>query len=245
MQDHQFKPDPIQADPVDHLLGKIAHRKDGFEAARVKLLGAALKLVPFDGWTPLMIQKAAQDADLATDQIEVLFPDRVADLLDFWHGDADEAMLSKMSGDEFSSLKIRQKITQALIFRLDYLAPHKEATRRAAATLALPHMAPKGVKLTWRSADRVWQALGDSSLDFNYYSKRTILAGVWGSTLTKWLGDESENHQATLEFLDQRIANVMQFEKWKADWKKRDIDIARTFKEGVIPALAKLRYPGR
>jgi len=101
------------------------------------------------------------------------------------------------------------------------LKPHKEATRRAAAFLTLPPHAAMGAKLLYRTVDAIWRAIGDTSTDFNFYTKRAILAAVYSSTLMRWFTDDSDGETATQEFLDNRIENVMQFEKLKADFRER------------------------
>jgi ubiquinone biosynthesis protein COQ9 len=71
----------------------------------------------------------------------------------------------------------------------------------------------------YRSVDAMWRAAGDVSTDFNFYTKRGILAGVYGSTLVRWFADASADEAATNEFLAARIDNVMQLEKFKAKAK--------------------------
>ena len=70
--------------------------------------------------------------------------------------------------------------------------------------------------LLWGTCDKIWTALGDTSDDVNWYSKRATLSGVYSATLLYWMGDTSEGHQATWSFLDRRIDDVMQIEKLKA-----------------------------
>src|SRR5881392_4319354 len=88
--------------------------------------------------------------------------------------------------------------------------------RRAAAFLTLPQNAPTAMTLLYRTVDRMWYAAGDTSTDFNFYTKRAILAGVYSSTLLYWLNDRSEGGEATWAFLDRRINDVMKFEELKS-----------------------------
>jgi ubiquinone biosynthesis protein COQ9 len=81
---------------------------------------------------------------------------------------------------------------------------------------ALPHYAPEGTRLVWETCDAIWNALGDTSRDVNWYTKRATLSGVFVSTVLFWLGDESSDFTETKDFLERRIENVMQFEKAKA-----------------------------
>ena len=99
----------------------------------------------------------------------------------------------------------------------------REVVRRAVALFALPHLAPEGARALWNTADAIWTALGDTSEDYNWYTKRATLSGVYSSTVLFWLGDDSAGHQATWEFLDRRIEDVMQFEKLKAGVEKNPL----------------------
>jgi len=117
-------------------------------------------------------------------------------------------------------MKIRERIATAVKTRLAILKPHKEAARRAAAMLSLPMHVALGTKLVYRTVDAMWRAAGDTSTDFNFYTKRGILAGVYGSTAMRWFNDTSEDEKPTEEFLAARIENVMQFEKFKAKAKE-------------------------
>ena len=211
---------------------------DGFEAARRVLLPKALEMAPFDGWTATMLAAAAREAGISSATLAAAFPQGARDLIRYWSETSDAEMRRAMDAPEFSVLKVRQKVAFAVCARLDVLRPHKEAARRAAAYLALPQNAALAARLAWASADAIWRGLGDKSTDFNFYSKRGILTGVWTSVFVYWLGDDTEGEAPTKAFLDARIDNVMQIEKVKA--KVRDL--------GGDPAapigwLAKLRYP--
>ena len=76
-------------------------------------------------------------------------------------------------------------------------------------------------RIGWRSADLMWRIAGDTATDYNHYTKRLILSGVYGSTLLVWLDDQSEGWMETGAFLDRRLADVMRFEKWKANWTRQ------------------------
>ena len=211
---------------------------DGFETVRTALLKAALAEAPFEGWTAAMMDNASALAGVAPAAHEAAFPRGVRDLLRFWSQETDAAMRAAMEAPAFAGLKIREKVAFAGRARRDVLRPHKEAARRAAALTALPPYAFLGAELAWGTADAIWRGLGDKSTDFNFYSKRGILTGVWTSTFARWLADDEEGEAATLAFLDARIDNVMQIEKAKARVRKLGLDPA-----APIRALARLRYP--
>jgi ubiquinone biosynthesis protein COQ9 len=129
-------------------------------------------------------------------------------------------MRARLAQVDMAALKIRMRIALAVKTRIAILRPHKEAARRAAAFLSLPPHAPLAAKLLYRTVDAIWRAAGDTATDFNFYSKRGILAGVYTATLLRWFNDASEDEGPTDAFLAARIENVMQFEKFKARAKK-------------------------
>ena len=214
--------------------------EDPFDDVRRQLLSVALALAVFEGFTPLMLRNAAAKAGLAPGSLAAAFPRGPIDLVEFWSAEAERASAEALSDECARSLKIREKVALGVEARLAFLRPDKEAARRAAAYLALPHNAPTAARLVWNAADAIWRALDDPSTDFNFYSKRAILSGVWTSTFARWLADDSSDEAATKAFLAARIENVMQFEKLKAKARDNGFDA-----EGMFGWLAKLRYPER
>ena len=213
---------------------------DPFASVRERILPEALELAVFDGFTPIMMDNAARAAGVSPAELAAAYPAGVADLMVQWSAAADFYAASALKTAEAAEMRIREKVAHGVEARLQYLEPHKEAARRAAATLALPHMAPLASRLVWSTADAIWRGLGDKSTDFNFYTKRAILSGVWLSTFTRWLADESHDMAATREFLQARIDNVMQFEKLKATAKKYQVDPT-----GPFSWLGRLRYPAK
>ena len=191
-----------------------AHQSD--EALKEAVLRAALKDAAFDGFSDGLLTKAGQDAGADKAELARLFPDGPLSLIEYFSTSTDAAMEEKLSATDLSARKIRERIKIAVMTRLWLLEPHKEAARRAAATLTLPMHAGIGAKLMYRTVDAMWRAVGDTSTDFNFYTKRAILAGVYGSVLVRWFADTDKDDSATEAFLDARIENVMQFEKFKA-----------------------------
>jgi ubiquinone biosynthesis protein COQ9 len=183
-------------------------RADRSEARRDRLLEAALGNVVFDGWTRRAFAHGAGQAGLPDSAVDREFPEGAGAMVEHFADWADRRMAGAVAADAgFAALKVREKVAAAVLARLDVLAPHKEAVRRAIALLALrPVLA---ARLAWRTADAVWRLCGDTAADFNHYTKRGLLAGVLGTTLLHWLADDSEGHLATAEFLERRIGEVL------------------------------------
>jgi ubiquinone biosynthesis protein COQ9 len=205
-----------------------------------RLLDAALIHVPFDGWSEATLAAAARDAGIEPALARALVPRGGVDLALAYHRRGDAQMVAALAARDLSALRMREKVALALRLRLE--AADREAVRRAAALFALPQHAADGARALWATADAVWTALGDTSEDGNWYTKRAILASVQGATVLYWLGDDSPGAQATWDFLDRRIEGVMRFEMAKAAVQKNPA--LRAVFALPLAALAVLRKPG-
>jgi len=188
--------------------------------AREAVLAAALPHAAFDGFTDSVLQKAGAEAGVAKADLARLFENGALSLVEFYSTHTDAQMEKRLAGMDLKAMKIRARIAAAVRTRLAILKPHKEAARRAAAFLSLPMHAALGAKLMYHTVDCMWRAAGDTATDFNFYTKRGILAGVYGATAMRWFNDTSADEKPTEEFLAARIENVMQFEKFKAKAKE-------------------------
>ncbi|MGY6661519.1 MAG: COQ9 family protein [Glycocaulis sp.] len=209
------------------------------DAARARLLDAALPHIPFEGWSGSLLRIAARDAGMSDDEAALYCPDGVISLIVFWWREMDERARDAITAGE-SPAKIRERIRWAVVLRLEAAKGHEDALSRARARLLLPDGIATGAQLAWNTSDMIWRAIGDSSTDANWYSKRTILTGVWTSSLAIWLSEADPAKPETLAFLDRRIANVMEFEKVKAKLNKQLANLP-----DFAAMAAKMRYGTR
>jgi ubiquinone biosynthesis protein COQ9 len=205
-------------------------------ALQERYLDAALDEASFSGWLPNSLERARVQAGLSSGEAMLAAPRGAIDLIDAWFCRAERAMVRALADCE-PETKIRAKATLAVRVRLEALATHKESLRRGVLYLAAPNNAADGLRMAWRAADQAWVAMGDTSTDFNYYSKRTILSGIHVATLGYFLQDDSEDHTKSWAFLDRRIGNVMEFEKAKAK-----INTALNKIPDPLGLLTRLRY---
>jgi len=179
------------------------------------LLEAMLPHVPFDGWTAKTLALAAKETGLDASLPARAFPGGAADALDFWVAETDRAMLRALESRDLAAMKIRERVKAAVLVRLELVAAHREAVRRALTLEALPQQGPRALKQLYRTVDAIWYAAGDTATDFNFYTKRMLLAGVYAATLLHWLDDKSEGFAATAAFLDRRLSDVMKIQQAK------------------------------
>lgn len=185
------------------------------ESLQDQLIDAILTHVAFDGWSETAFNAAVTETGVNPAVARGMFPRGARDLARAWHDRGDAQMVVAMEAADLTSLRYSEKVAHAVRLRIEAIND-KEALRRASVQNILPLNAPDGARMLWQTADRIWNVLGDTSDDYNWYTKRMTLSGVIGSSLLFWLGDESAENQATWDFLDRRIDNVMQFEKFKS-----------------------------
>jgi len=207
---------------------------------RRKLALAVGENAVFDGWTRAAVDSAAGQLGVDPVQARLAVPKSQAGMIDLYIQEVDRALEAHFTPERLAGMKIREKIRSLVWQRLQIQAPAREAVRRALAILSMPQNVPLALRISWRTADLMWRIAGDTSTDFNHYTKRMTLGAVYGSTLLVWLDDQSEGWADTAAFLDRRIDDVMKIEKLKAEWRgssERRLSLSRF--------LGRLRYPPR
>ncbi|MGB0660818.1 MAG: COQ9 family protein [Mangrovicoccus sp.] len=209
---------------------------------RNQLLEAILLHVPFDGWSAESFRAAVADSGVDPTVAQGVCPRGAVDLALAFHEKGDQAMARRLKSEDLSALRFRDRIAAAVRYRLEAVED-KEAVRRGATLFALPQYAGDGAKAIWNTVDLIWDTLGDGSDDFNWYTKRATLSGVYASTVLYWLGDDSTDHQRSWRFLDRRIDDVMQIENVKKQVNENAL--LRPLLAGPNWALSLIKAPTR
>jgi ubiquinone biosynthesis protein COQ9 len=205
-----------------------SRRLDDPDAAlRERLADAMGEEAAFDGWSRTAMASAARQLELPVGEADRLFPGGPTQILTYLSERSDLRTVEDMEKEGVANLKVRDRIKQAVRIRLERHGGEREAVRRALGLLSLPFNGPLALKLLYRTVDALWYAAGDTSTDFNFYTKRATLAGVYSSTLLYWLNDRSPGGEATWAFLDRRIDDVMKIEKLKSRLSGRTGPTAR------------------
>ena len=205
---------------------------------RAHLAPAIAANAAFDGWGDAARDMAADGAGVDRDVAALAFDGGAVAMIDAWFAHVDAQMARACPPDRLAAMKVRARITALVEARLDAMAQDREALRRALAVLALPQNLLRGARLGWRSADAMWRAAGDTATDYNHYTKRAMLLGVYAATTTVFLDDESDGQADTRAFLSRRIDDIMRIEKAKAGALKRT-----RHRPSLSRFVGRLRYP--
>jgi len=222
-------PAPDMADMADMTLDEL----------RIALAPILADMAAFDGWSDAALVQAAGIAGVDPAVARLAFPGGAIDMIAGWIASVDAAMQAAFTPEGLAAMKVRARIRALLLFRLGAMGRQREALRRALAIQALPQNAAQALRTGWHSADLMWRMAGDTATDYNHYTKRATLLAVYASTLAVFVEDDSEDQADTHAFLDRRLDNVMQFEKFKAQLlqPRERFDVTRF--------LGRLRYPAR
>ena len=208
------------------------------EKIRARLALAVAENAVFDGWTAKAVDSAAAQLGIDPAQARLAFPKQAPRMIEAWIDGVDAALIAKFTPDVVAAMKIRDRIRSMVWFRLELTASAREASRRALAIFAMPQNVPLALRTNWRSSDLMWRLAGDTATDYNHYTKRLTLSAVYTSTLLTWLDDDSDGFADTAAFLDRRLADVLRFEKFKAQWTGSDLT-----RPSLARFLGRLRYP--
>ena len=195
------------------------------------IIEAILKHIPFDGWSTTSLNMAAADCGLSEAEIHKLFPAGIADAIAAYGDYADKNMVTAFCGQDaadIAAMPVHMKIRSLILIRFEQASQYKEVVRRTLAVLARPQHTKLAAKLLYSTVDEMWRAAGDTSTDYNFYTKRATLASVYSATLLAFLSDNSADMAKTEAFLDRRLADVARLSKM-ARPAKAMADMAASF----------------
>lgn len=218
------------------------------DGTRDRLLLAALPHVPFDGWSDAALASAAAEIGVEPEEVRQAFPGGPVALVTYHAACGDRRLEEALEESRLAEMRVRERIAHAVRLRLEQNAAHREAIRAALPVLAQPGNGPHALASLYRTVDTIWFAVGDRTTDFGFYTKRTLLAGVYLSTLLYWLNDGSEDSAATWAFLDRRIADVMRIQTMRARFAQfrppPDLGLLRRLREAARAAADPMHGRG-
>ncbi|MFO1259732.1 MAG: COQ9 family protein [Sphingomonadaceae bacterium] len=210
------------------------------DEVRAALAPIIARNAAFDGWSKAAVEMAASQAGVDPVIAALAFDGGAMAMIDAWFAHIDTEMIAACPSETLDAMKIRQKITSLVEARLAAMEADRESLRRALSILAMPQNMARAAQLGWRAADHMWRAAGDTSVDYNYYTKRSILAGIYAASLLVFVNDKSDNHAETSAFLARRIEGIMRFEKAKARFTRN-----AERRPSLARFVGRLRYHAR
>ncbi|MDG7056292.1 MAG: COQ9 family protein [Wolbachia endosymbiont of Meromenopon meropis] len=190
------------------------------------ILNEMIKIIPFDGINDKTLLKACTRLNLVNSFCK--FQNGIYDILEHIAEDLNSSAETKLKNYNLENMKVRERVKLAVLIHLSSYASlpnYREFLKKILKFSILPKNTYFSSRLLYKTVSTIWYMVYDQSTDFNFYTKRAILAGIYLSTILFFINDYSENFVDTISFLDKRINNVITFQKVKIYLRK----IAKNF----------------
>ena len=190
-----------------------------FERERKTILNRALIDIENSGFNKKMLLNAAKNCKISEGKLGRLFPEGIFELKQYYFSEIDEQMLQKIKTQNYENIRVRDKIFNGVLIRLELFKKNKTSIKYIFVSESSNPI--KSLKHLWRTSDLIWKSAGDSSTDYNHYTKRLLLSWVYITTLICWFNDKSRNINDTKLFLNRRIDEVLEFGKQSGKIKSK------------------------
>ncbi len=195
------------------------------------ILEKFLDNIAFEGVGEEVLEKSILESNLKPEHKELIFEEGVLSALEFYFNQIIQNLAQKIeSHQNFSDLKIRQKIKFSVLEIFKYQTDHKLATSRILSfyfdikNFTKSNYGPKPFSLAfknlYRFSDQIWYLIGDKSTDYNFYTKRLVLSKLIAKSSKIFVDDVTTDLQKTSQAIDNEIENIMKFEKAKSQIKQ-------------------------
>ena len=199
-------------------------KKNNLETKRKEIFKISIQYIQDNGWNKNLFKLVSNNSEYNYDEIVALFPNYHIDLLKFYFNQLNEEMSSSFDNLENIPSKTHKKIREIILLRLNIYAKQKKLIKKTYFTIILPRYSKISSLLLFKTVDQMWFIAGDKSTDFNYYSKRLILATIYSSTVLYFLRSNF-NYPKTVIFLDKQLIKVSKI----PNLKKKINNFSKTF----------------
>ena len=146
------------------------------------ILNKVKKIVSIEGWSSEIFSKL-QKLNIEKNDLFYFFPDGYKNLLEYALQNINERLEYKLKKINLINFPINKRIKIILLLRFDILNKDKEFYKKTFNHLLLPTNNKISKKSLYNSVNIMWYLAGDNSTDFNFYTKRLILSGVYTNAL--------------------------------------------------------------
>jgi len=187
----------------------MINAENRFNRFRDKILDIFIAEAKLNGFNEKTLSRSAKSLNVDKIEIYRYFPEGLNDIKNHYFERIDKEMMKSFSKHKMQEMRIREKISNAIICRFEILQKNKKVVINI---FSLECINPfRVLRRIWETADIIWRLAGDKSTDFNYYSKRLLLSWVYLSTMSCWIDDKDKKFKDTKVFLDKRISEVLLF----------------------------------
>ena len=180
---------------------------------RNEILSDAKDYVIKHGWNEEMFSKVAKNSKYDTAVVLSLFPEGYLSLIQVYLDEINTKMTDESKKLNLIRFKVHERIRELCILRFKIMIKEKKIVCKTFLHLLLPNNYSFSLKNLYKTVDQIWYLAGDSSTDFNFYSKRAILASIYLTTILHFINNE--NLEETIILLNKQLKKVSKIPKIK------------------------------
>jgi ubiquinone biosynthesis protein COQ9 len=180
---------------------------------RLEILKFAKIIVAEDGLTSKTLKNISKKYDLDINELNLLFPNGKNDLLQFVLEQLNIDLENYCKNLDLIRLPMHKRIRKILLSKIYIMEKEKEFYKKIFLNLLIPKKNFSLPIKLYKSVDQIWFIAGDTSVDFNFYTKRLILAGIYSRVIFFFFNN---NNQKLLEdLLDSNLRRVSKIPELK------------------------------
>ena len=180
---------------------------------RKKILKDIKALVIKDGWNDQLFLNYSKISKFSNEEINALFPAGYQTLIDMYLEEINLKMTKNSKKINLIRLRTHERVRELVKLRLNIMLKEKILVKKTFIHLLLPFNHRIAYKNLYRTVDQIWFLAGDNSTDFNFYSKRAILATIYTSTISHFINND--DYEETINFLEKNLKKVSLIPKFK------------------------------
>ena len=174
---------------------------------KIKILELTKKIVSIDGWSENVLEKLV-NKNIDSSELAYYYPNGYKDILKFSLDEINYSLEKIISKTNIINLPLNKRIKKILMTRLEILNKDKKFFNKTFNHLILPQNTKILTKSLYKSVDTMWYLAGDNSTDFNFYTKRLILSGIYVSTLLIFFNKNIEEAEKNIDRSLKRISKL-------------------------------------
>ena len=195
---------------------------------RLEILKFAKIFLSKKGLSKNTLESISKKYGLDANETELLFPEGNIDFIKFTLEQLNNELEEYCREIDLIRLPVHKRIKKVLLSKISLMNKNKVFYRSIFLNLLIPKKNFSLPSQLYNSVDQIWFIAGDSSTDFNFYTKRLILSVIYSRIMLFFFNN---NNQEELEnILDESLRRVSKIPEIKSKFK--------IFKE-YFPKIAK------
>ena len=176
---------------------------------RLRILKLAKPIIAKEGLNSNTFETIAVKHNLNINEIHLLFPQGNKDLLKYSLEQLNIELQKYCKSIDLIRLPLHKRIRRILLSKIAIMNKEKNFYKKIFLKSLLPNRTISLSKQLYKSIDQIWYLAGDTSVDFNFYTKRLILAGIYSRVVLFFFNNNNQNELENLLDLNlKRVAKI-------------------------------------